>query len=99
MSFFIEMPESTEEVAHNSIIRLLHQQVGYLIHHPEFNSVVIIQSEQRMIELALPKGQLAFIRDTKWRMEVLSTHLKITIAFLDYTGMNYMRGQSDRIKL
>lgn len=52
-----------------------------------------------MMELALPKGQLAFIRDSKWRLEILTTHLKITISFLDYTGLNYMRGQTDRIKL
>jgi hypothetical protein len=56
-----------------------------------------IQSNSVMLNL--PKGQLAFIRDSRWTLEIKDNHIRVWMSLIDHTGLNFIRAQSERMKL
>lgn len=70
MSLLIEMPEFEEEPVEEDRYQVLVQQVAALLHHPDFGAASSPTLAPNAITLALPRGQLSFLRDTRWTLEL-----------------------------
>jgi hypothetical protein len=68
MSLLIEMPEFEEEPVEEDKYQVLVQQVAALLHHPDFSAASPPTLTHNTLSLALPRGQLAFLRDTRWTL-------------------------------
>jgi len=73
MSILIEMPDSPEPHPSEQSQFQLQTQVTSLLHHPEFNVTVILARHDSPIEiiLGIPRGPLAFVRDTRWQLQLI----------------------------
>lgn len=94
MSLLIEMPNFEDQPSAENAHDVLLQQVTSLLYHPEFTMALIMKVEENAISISLPRGQLAFIRDSKWTLQIHNNQLRIWVSLLDLTGLNYVRAQS-----
>lgn len=93
------MPNFEDQPPQEDINQILLQQVTSLLYHPEFTMAIILKVEQNAISISLPRGQLAFVRDTKWTLETHNNQLRVWVSLIDQTGLNFIRAQSERMKL
>jgi hypothetical protein len=99
MSFLIEMPQVEEQPPEENMHQILLQQLGVLLQHEEFKSAALMRESQDVVVVSLPRGLLAFARDTRWNLELKRGQLRVWVSMLEQSGLNFLRAQSERMKL
>lgn len=72
--------------------------VHAILKAPEFE-LRSFEAVEWMLMVFLGKGLLTFIRDTRWVFRMDGGYLKIVVNVVDCSGINYLRAQSERMKM
>ena len=75
------------------------RQVSVLLRHPDYQHASAIEQSPRKLEVCLPSSSGHFSRDLRVEISLELTHLRVSIKSLNSEGTDYMRAQSQRMKL